>query len=158
MERGTSDIIADSRALIEVMGRWPSFHDAHLLEVVRTDDDVRVVVHVFEMTDEVDAAGYFVLRKHHLVRLDLLGVITCNVPAGYEGDTLDSLTARKDAEGVLVVIESVIDSGLNWHAVCGEARIREVIACDPKGRARSGSMPQATDRASEAVRPPAEPE
>lgn len=135
MDRSSPEVIANSRALVEVMGRWPSFHDAHLVEVVRTDDDLQVVVHVFEMTDEVDAAGYFVLTKHHLIRLELLRVITCNMPADYDGDILDSITAKGSARGVVVAFESVIDPVRDWHAVCGEARIIEVIPCDRKGKA-----------------------
>lgn len=135
MDRGTPSVIANSQALIEAMGRWPSFHDAHLLEVVRTERGLQVAVHVFEMTNEVDAAGYFVLTKHHLIRLELLRVITCSVPADYHGDILDSITARGDAQGVVVAFESVIDPGRDWRAVCGEARISEVSPCDPKGKA-----------------------
>jgi hypothetical protein len=135
MDHSSPEVIANSQALVEVMGCWPSFHDAHLLEALRTNDDLQVVVHVFEMTDEVDAAGYFVLTKHHLIRLQLLRVITCNMPTDKEGDILDSLTAKASARGVVVAFESVIDSDRDWHAVCGEARISEVTPCDPKGKA-----------------------
>ncbi|MCA8948934.1 MAG: hypothetical protein KDE27_05490 [Planctomycetes bacterium] len=134
MDRRSPEVITNSRALVEVMGRWPSFHDADLLEAVRGDGDIEVVVHVFEMTDRVDAGGYFVLTKHHLVRLQMLGVTTCDMPMGYEGDILDSISATASAQGIVVAFESVVDPDRDWRAVCGEARIAEVTPCDPKGR------------------------
>ena len=68
------DFVAGSGWLTEAMGYWPSFHDANLVGVSRENGALRVVVHVFAMTDRVDPAGYFVLEKHHLVTLALNGI------------------------------------------------------------------------------------
>ena len=55
--------------LERVFGGWPSFHDAEVLTASfdRSGNDgptLQLVVHVFEMTPEVDAKGYFVLKNH----------------------------------------------------------------------------------------------
>ncbi len=135
MDRSTPEVISNSRALIDAMGHWPGFHDARLLAAVRAEGHVRVVVHVFEMTDEVDASGYFVLTKHHLVRIEMLRLISCTMPEGYDGDILDGITATRSAAGIVVQFDSVVDPARAWQAVCREARISDVTPCDGRGRA-----------------------
>jgi len=66
--------IENQELLIQRFGRWPSFHDA---EIVRARFDREGVdapymecdIHVFEMTDEVDSRGCYVLKNHTLVTL-----------------------------------------------------------------------------------------
>jgi hypothetical protein len=135
MDEHAQDVIANSRALIEAMGRWPSFHDAKLLRASRAGADCQVAVHVFEMTSEVDTEGYFVLINHHLVTLDMLDVISGDLPDDYDGDILDAIEARRCEGGVAVEFESVIDPGRSWQVVCREARISVVAASDSDGRA-----------------------
>jgi hypothetical protein len=61
------------------VGGWPSFHDS---EVVRFTLDrggeygpsLDAEIHVFDMTSEVDAKGYFVLRKRSVVTFRFEGV------------------------------------------------------------------------------------
>lgn len=73
--------IPGSELLTSVFGYWPSFHDAEVvrLELVRVHPygagpDLLADVHTFEITDEVDAKGYFVLRHHVLVSFRFRGV------------------------------------------------------------------------------------
>ena len=60
--------------LVDVFGYWPSFHDAEVVSI-RLDRHgdagpvLEALVHAFEMTRDVDAGGYFVLRHHVLVHL-----------------------------------------------------------------------------------------
>lgn len=74
-------IVRDSNKITDVFGYWPTFHDAEIhsfcLTVADgqpwlTDSDSSVLdmhIHVFEMTKEVSAEGYFVLAKHTLAHL-----------------------------------------------------------------------------------------
>jgi hypothetical protein len=135
VDEHAQDVISNSRALIEAMGSWPSFHDAKLLKASRVGVDCQVVVHVFEMTSEVDTAGYFVLIKHHLVTLDMLGVVRCDLPDDYDGDILDAIEARRCDDGTAVEFESVIDPERSWRVVCREVLISDVAPCDSDGRA-----------------------
>lgn len=65
--------IRGEEKLTAVYGQWPSFHDAEVwsLTYERTADgfSVIIVIHVFQMTSEVDARGYYVLKDHTKVRI-----------------------------------------------------------------------------------------
>ncbi|HEV8542702.1 MAG TPA: Imm50 family immunity protein, partial [Verrucomicrobiae bacterium] len=65
--------IENAEALASIFGRWPSFHDAEVwsLTYERTPKgfDVTATIHVFEMTSEVDARGFYRLQKHTRVIL-----------------------------------------------------------------------------------------
>ncbi len=69
-----TDKIENAELLTSVYGRWPSFHDAeiHRISMERSGSDapsVTMDIHLFQMTDEVDEQGYFVLKNHRLVTL-----------------------------------------------------------------------------------------
>src|SRR4030095_2473016 len=60
--------------LVSIFGRWPSFHDAEVLRVSLDRSGIEgptldATIHVFEMTSEVDAKGYYVLKNHTEVTL-----------------------------------------------------------------------------------------
>ncbi|MEZ4217341.1 MAG: hypothetical protein R3E88_12735 [Myxococcota bacterium] len=135
MDERAADVIGNSQALIDAMGRWPGFHDAHLLRASRVGVDLEVVVHVFEMTREVDSAGYFVLVDHHLVTFEMRGVGSCDLPDDYDGDILDAIDARSCDDGTVIEFESVVSPEQSWQVVCREVLIRDVVRCDSEGRA-----------------------
>ena len=74
-------LIEGSEKLTTVFGYWPSFHDAEVIEFnlwrgeIDTDagkyifPTLTTKVHLWEMTSEVDARGYYVLRHHTLATL-----------------------------------------------------------------------------------------
>jgi len=59
--------------LSAIFGAWPSFHDAEVLslcyERTARSFDVTTVIHVFEMTSEVDQRGHYKIVKHTRVTL-----------------------------------------------------------------------------------------
>lgn len=66
--------IEGSEKLTQLYGSWPSFHDAEILNLTldRSGPDaptLKIQIHVFEMTSEMDPAGHFVLRDHRVVTL-----------------------------------------------------------------------------------------
>lgn len=135
MDQRPEHVITNSGALVAAMGGWPSFHDARLLRAAHTKSDLHVTIHVFEMTSEVDAVGYFILTKHHLVTLALVGVVSCDLPDDFDGDILDGIGVTSCvAEGVDVRFESVVASESSWQAVCREVRVLDVAPCDADGR------------------------
>jgi hypothetical protein len=67
--------------LVKAVGYWPSFHDAEVLKVTPMSDSCTVSIHVFEMTDQVDSAGYLALRYHHLIELYMPGVQANSLPS-----------------------------------------------------------------------------
>jgi hypothetical protein len=63
------------KALFDWFGRKPRFHDAELLEITFSGGGSGLMrIHAWNMTNEVDARGYFVLDKHAVVILALDGV------------------------------------------------------------------------------------
>ena len=65
--------IINSYKLEEIYGEWPSFHDAEIHEIKLKRDIngngtlLELIIHLFEMTPEVDERGYYKLIKHNLV-------------------------------------------------------------------------------------------
>ena len=68
----TMNPTVDGAELLTVrFGYWPSFHDAEVVRVrfERSGEDspfMECQIHVFEMTEEVDEEGFYVLRHHTL--------------------------------------------------------------------------------------------
>ena len=90
-----------------IFGYWPSFHDAEVLRVVldRSGDEgptLQIVIQVFEMTSEVDAKGYYVLKNHTEVALSFTKVVVSrlqwfnhqNVLSSLEIDEIDPAATR----------------------------------------------------------------
>jgi hypothetical protein len=72
--------IPGGEALFDWFGRVPRFHDAKLLEVTFSGKGSGLLrIHTWNMTNEVDEQGYFVLDKHVVVTLALeaVSVINC---------------------------------------------------------------------------------
>jgi len=64
--------IENIHLLIDRFGRWPSFHDAEVVRArfEREGEDAPFLesdIYVFEMTQDVDAKGRYVLKNHTLV-------------------------------------------------------------------------------------------
>jgi hypothetical protein len=118
------DFVQGSDMLVTAMGCWPSFHDAEVVNVNRTSDICSVSIHVFEMTDQLDSAGYFVLRNHHLVELCMLGIQADSLPSPYESDVLASLGFHREGPYVRVNFESHMDRG--GEVLCKDVMINSV--------------------------------
>jgi hypothetical protein len=124
---GSSDLLMDA------MGHWPSFHDAEVKSVLREGDSCRVVIQVHEMTGEVGPDGYYVLTKHHLVTVQMTGIVECTLPTDYTSDVLLGLHAQRAERFVNAHFDSAIDPQLSWRAVCKELTLIEVVPCDAGG-------------------------
>ncbi|MBE1547681.1 hypothetical protein GGC64_001689 [Mycobacterium sp. OAS707] len=126
------DFIQAADILVKAMGYWPSFHDADVRQATRDSDSCTVIIHVYEMTDQVDSAGFFVLRKHHLVELLMLGVQSDSLPSPYEGDVLSSLSFQRAGSGIRVTFDSHMDLG--GEVVCEEVLVKSVVPYVEPGR------------------------
>lgn len=72
--------IPGGKSLLEWFGRIPRFHDAKLLEISFPGRAAGLMrIHAWNMTDQVDAKGYFLLDKHAIVTLVLgeVSAISC---------------------------------------------------------------------------------
>lgn len=124
-------LVHQSRLLVSAMDGWPSFHDAIVLGIERTARACRVVIHVFDMTDEVDPHGYFVLRRHHLVVLNLTGISSDTLPEAQTPAVLASLAISAEAGKLKVDFESHMD--LDGTVLCDRIEVVSVVPCDADG-------------------------
>jgi hypothetical protein len=124
--------VENGELLVNAMGYWPSFHDAHVLSASLEGGRCEVLIYVFRMTDQVDDRGYFVLTGHHRVRLAMTGVAECTLPDGYDSDTLFELMIERAGEAVTVTFESVMDQ--DWRVTCREVVLLDVTPCGPRGK------------------------
>ena len=93
--------IPGGAALIDWFGCVPHFHDAVLLEIVLNSKGRSTLrIHAWQMTDKLDARGYFVLDKHIVVTI-LLEEVTYIALSDYDlpGIIFDFEVTRTD-EGV----------------------------------------------------------
>jgi hypothetical protein len=62
-------------ALIEWFGRWPSFHDAEILNLdLRRAGSSFMRIHAWNMTDRLTSDGFYVLEKHAVVEFEMVDV------------------------------------------------------------------------------------
>ena len=67
--------IPGGTALIDWFGRVPHFHDAKLLDLALSNKEISTLrVHTWQMTDQTDAQGYYILDKHVVVTITLQAV------------------------------------------------------------------------------------
>jgi len=134
MVETSAELFANSASLVGAIGYWPSFHDANVKEVRREGDVCRVLVHVFETTDKIDSKGGIVLAKHHLVTIQMSGIVECTLPTNYQGDCLFGLGAERVGDSVKVVFDSAIDPEFTWHVLCRRAEVVNAESCDDAGQ------------------------
>ena len=79
LTKSTLHDIPGGESLVEWFGRVPRFHDAELLEITFSSKGGGLLrMLAWNVTDEVDAKGYFILNKHATVTFELEGVSAIN--------------------------------------------------------------------------------
>ena len=83
--------IEASEKLTSIFGRWPSFHDAEVVELHLWRGDsmmershprfpvLTTKIHLWELTSETDARGYYVLKHHTLATLRFNDVLDLEI-------------------------------------------------------------------------------
>ena len=66
--------IQNAHILTAIFGEWPSFHDAEVVSIslsrhFRDSASLEATIHLWQMTSEIDAKGYFVSKNNTLVVL-----------------------------------------------------------------------------------------
>jgi hypothetical protein len=68
MPEVTAPAIPGAEEIVRWFGKWPTFHDAEVLEIdLKRKDRSSVRLHAFRITNEVDAEGHLVLDLHAVV-------------------------------------------------------------------------------------------
>jgi hypothetical protein len=141
----THQRIANNERLASIFGRWPSFHDAEVIWL-RLDrratslgdgPTVEALIHAFEMTSEVNAAGFYVLRNHVLVHLRFSRVMESIL----EGFNCQNVLSRMSIEDIRhrqmenLNFEVTFDSsyGVEASFQCQGIEVVDVQSCDSDG-------------------------
>ena len=130
--------LSNYQALLDHFGYWPSFHDANVISYAGPSAErqtVDLTLHTWEMTSEVDAKGYYVLRKHALVAFRFAGVHDASLERFGSGNTLFGMdiTRAGDADSFRVELNSVMDMSCDFSATSGE--VVSVVPCTSDAKA-----------------------
>ena len=94
------DSIAGAQELYDWFGYWPGFHDAEVLKLrLSIGEPSYLVVHTWEMTNSVNAQGFYELTKHIVVEFVLEGISNVNVGDLWAHSVLLELGAEKTDQG-----------------------------------------------------------
>lgn len=155
----SSELIIGSEKVTSIFGYWPSFHDAEViwLHLDRRESElgegptVEALVHAFEMTREVDPAGYFVLRHHVLVHFRFSAVAELKVDNLNQQNVLfelriNGVQEEQSEEGRLSVdFSSTWGVGATFR--CNRAAVLSVESCNKDGMpVRPGQRPGPASR------------
>ncbi len=130
--------ISNYQTLLDHFGYWPSFHDANVIFYAGPTADrptVDLVLHTWEMTSEVDAKGYYVLRKHALVTFRFAGVHDASLERFDSGNILFGMeiTRAGNTDSFHVELDSVMDMSGDFSATSGE--VLSVVQCTSDAKA-----------------------
>jgi hypothetical protein len=130
--------LGNYQTLVDHFGYWPSFHDANVMAYTAPTADrqtLDLTLHTWEMTSEVDAKGYYVLRKHVLVAFCFAGVHDASLERFDSGNILFGMdiTRAGDADSFHVELDSVMDMSGDFSATLGE--VLSVIPCTSDAKA-----------------------
>jgi hypothetical protein len=111
----------DDAALIEVLseipggadllawfgGYLPSFHDAEILglELDRAGPTCRIRAHTWEISDEVDKTGHFVLSRHVVASFELGGVTELSLEGFNHQNVIFGLFIERSDNGYRIELE-----------------------------------------------------
>lgn len=82
-------------------GHVPSFHDAEIISVSldRNGTVANLAIHTWEMTTDIDEAGYFINRKHVVVSFELSGATDLSLTGFNHQNVISGLSIEKMQNG-----------------------------------------------------------
>ena len=97
--------IPGADSVTEWFGRWPTFHDAEVLELtLRRKGRSWLRLRSFRMTQEVDAAGYFVLDRHAAITFWFDNVLDVELADFSAQNVIFGLTCEPKEKGFRVTM------------------------------------------------------
>jgi immunity protein 50 of polymorphic toxin system len=112
--------VAGAQELHRWFGYWPDFHDAEVVKFhLSLGAPSTLVVHTWEMTNEVDAAGFYKLIKHVIVEFTLGCVSSLNLQDPWEHSILLHLGINKTDAGFRLDLSSA-------YGLCGTIEAKEL--------------------------------
>ena len=72
--------IAGAQELYDWFGYWPSFHDAEVSKLrLSIGETSHLVLHTWQMTNKIDAKGFYETTKHIVVEFELKSISIINI-------------------------------------------------------------------------------
>jgi hypothetical protein len=134
-----TSLIDGSDKLTSIFGRWPSFHDAEVVNLAfdRVGPTITADIHVFEMTSEISQTGHYICRKHCVAKLCFLQVDEINLEGFNHQNALmgliisDGPCRQMDRTKFEVELDGAYGVGLSF--VCSGIEVRSVTLGIPDG-------------------------
>ena len=101
--------IPGAESVISWFGYWPGFHDCEIIDL-RLGSDSVLRLRAFEMTDKIDAAGYYKLHKH------------CTVSFWFSDEVAFSLVSESGTSGIVFSLDFLKDGNhpkMEIQSSCG---------------------------------------
>lgn len=94
------EAVTGAQELFDWFGYWPDFHDAEIVSFrLEAGAPSSIVVHTWEMTNQVDAKGFYELRKHVVVEFVIEGISTIDLQDPWDHSILLDLGVDKSETG-----------------------------------------------------------
>ncbi len=139
--------IVGAERVTEIYGTWPAFHDAEVLRVRLDHDGARGAaleadIHVFAMTPELDAAGFYILRDHHVVTLRIDGLSGLDLRWFGPQNVISTLdideAADRDEPTVVWHVDFGSSLGMAATFQCAEITVTQLVAMASSDAERGG--------------------
>ena len=147
---GIESSIEGSDKLTGIFGFWPSFHDAEILDLHFWRGDfepeqkryilpvLTVKFHVWELTQEVDARGYLVLRHHTLTTLRFHDVDEFKMEGFNHQNAIFGLSIirqeRRDGPSPFFLVEFEPAFGMTASFRCLRVEVVDAVRCTEDGQ------------------------
>jgi hypothetical protein len=144
-----ASLIVGSDKLSSIFDRWPSFHDAEILELHiqrgRIDTDAKVYefplltvkIHLWLMTNDVDQKGYYVSTKHTLVTMRFYDVDNLKMEGFNHQNAIFGLGIeqknRDEGPTPYFAVDFEPSFGIDATFTCLRIEIAEAVPCDAEG-------------------------
>ena len=142
-------LIEGSEKLTGIFGYWPSFHDAEVLDVHLFRGGIKLKekrylfpvlttkLHVWELTNEVNQQGYFVLRKHTLTTMRFHDVLDLRMEGFNQQNAILQLsitrnqTSENPAGAFVVNFDPAFGMGAAF--TCSRIEVVDAVPCSDDG-------------------------
>ena len=141
--------VQDSERLLRVFSYWPSFHDAEIINfhLWRGNVDPKkglyqfpvltLDLHHWEITKELNSAGYYVLRYHTRTTLTFRDVQSVQMDGFNYQNAIMSLfikqLQREEKPSPLIFVEIEAAFGIQASFTCLSAEVTSAVPCSDTG-------------------------
>jgi hypothetical protein len=125
--------VEGAKRLHDWFGYWPNFHDAEVMRLhLNRRDASTLALHTWEMTEEVDEKGFYVLRKHVVVEFVMKEVVGLGLNGFSHQNVVFGLAIDRVENGYRVTLE-------DCYGISGTIDATEISIRLTPGKPQEGS-------------------